>query len=125
MNLGNKDKTLDIPRNYKVEPIPRRIIRRPKLIRKVPPPSSRREPTLEYRSFAGRTYELLDVKASKEWLNENGYTVTENPDDTLQIAGNRVSLIVSKGFRHFNLINGVLITEDDEGNIRVGFSRKN
>lgn len=75
-------------------------------------------------SFAGRTenYEMLGVKASKDWLSENGCTVTEIDDDTLLIKG---SIRVSKGARYLVSVKGGTIIEDDEDNIRVGFFREN
>ena len=75
-------------------------------------------------SFAGRTenYEMLGVKASKDWLSENGFPVREIDDDTLLI--NEV-IRVSKGSRYLISVKGGTIIEDDEGNIRVGFFREN
>ena len=82
------------------------------------------ERTLEYlRSFAGRTekYDMLGVQESKDYLSKNKYTVTEIDDDTLLILG---KITVSKGSRFLCAEGGTAVTEDDEGNIRVGFFRE-
>ena len=93
------------------------------------------ERTLEYlKSFAGRTanYDMLGVQESKDWLSKNEYTVTEIDDDTLLIQQNYVSgnitkkpkIRISKGSGGLGVIGGTAFTEDDEGNIRVGFFRE-
>ena len=93
------------------------------------------ERTLEYlRSFAGRTenYDMLGVQESKDWLRKNEYTVTEIDDDTRLIQRNYVSgnitkkdkITISKGGGGLSSIEGTAFTEDDEGNIRVGFFRE-
>lgn len=99
------------------------------------------ERTLEYlRSFEGRTenYDMLDIKASDAWLSRNNFTVTEIDDNTVLVQGNYVSrnmtteveIKIHKGKRGLAPIRGsrmtrsLLITDDDEGNIRVGFGRE-
>lgn len=97
------------------------------------------EPTVEAPgSFPNRTkaYEMLDVQASKEWLSKNKFTVTEIDDNTVLVQGNyvfgnmttEVKVEIHKGKRGLapissSLIRSLLITDDDEGNIRVGFKK--
>ena len=97
------------------------------------------ERRLEYlRSFAGRTenYDMLGIQESKDWLRKNKYTVTEVGGSTLLFEQNYVSgnlkqqpeAKISKGFKGIVSVKGITkdayLTKDDEGNIRIGFSRK-
>ncbi|RKU16677.1 hypothetical protein C6501_05325 [Candidatus Poribacteria bacterium] len=88
---------------------------------------------LEYlRSFAGRTenYDMKSVEESKKWLLDNKYTVTDIDNNNLLIQRNYVSgnitdrrkITISKAGA-IVVMDGAMLTTDDEGNVRVGFFR--
>lgn len=106
------------------------------------------ERTLEYiRSFAGRTedYDMLGVQESKQWMRKHKFTVTDKGNN-YAIQRNYVSgrikkrnkVTIPKGGRSLTSIRSrkipgdidpikdisIIFTDDDEGNIRVGFYRE-
>ena len=96
-----------------------------------PPP---KENDLDSFAYRTRGYDMLNVEKSRDWLRENYYTVTDNGDGLIikrnYVSGNvkdeRQSSI-SKGFKGKLLtfhVQGAMLTTDDDGNIRIGFSRK-
>lgn len=92
-------------------------------------------PKPDYDSFAYRTkaYDMLSVEKSKDWLRENHYTVTDSGDEHIiqrnYVSGNEKDTSkfkISKGFKGkyaaFH-VSGVMLTTDDDDNIRIGFFR--
>ncbi|RKU06399.1 hypothetical protein C6501_18685 [Candidatus Poribacteria bacterium] len=76
------------------------------------------EPTISsVWSYASRTegYDMLGVQESKEWLNKNKdkFDIPESTD---------YRLLMGTGLPKFT--DAILITKDDDGNIRVGFDRE-
>lgn len=79
----------------------------------------------DYSSVSPK-YNMLDADASKVWLSENKdkVTVKDMGDNSLLIQGRSGQITVSKGSRFQAIIEGVMVTEDAAGNIRVGFYRE-
>ena len=91
-------------------------------------PGNGEDLTFEVRTEA---YDMLGVQESKDWLRKNHYTVTKVDSDTYLIQRNYVSGNVTRKEktrvqgRGLASTEGTAFTKDDEGNIRVGFARKN
>ena len=90
-------------------------------------------PKLDLDSFILRTknYDMLSVQESKDWLQNNYWTVTYS-GNTIIIQRNyksenvtdRSKFTISKDSRAMISKNNAMFTTDDDGNIRVGFFRK-
>lgn len=87
-----------------------------------PPPPTPPEEDQDSFAVSTKNYNMLGVQESKEWLlqNTDKVTITDIGNNTLLIQGN-LKITVSRGSGFTVNMEGTVLAEDDEGNIRVGF----